>query len=195
MGDRLLSTIAHGKAKSVESWLAAQHIFVKLKEDSQDDPLVSDFHYAYLIQDERLGETVFIDHTGYIGPLALEVVADHDDWVAFEERILANVLPTQEDERTVRYVVEKLTTSQTKKAAAILLAECVDIERYHKARTAIMMLAKQRTNFAKTVIAEALRENVPPELYSNLIAEDCGLDWLVSAVADVREMVEHRAKK
>ena len=195
MGDRLLSTIAHGKAKSVEAWLSAQNIFVKLKEDSQDDPLVSDFHYAYLIQDERLGETVFIDHTGYIGPMPLESVADHDDWVALEDMILSNVLATQEDERTVRYVVEKLTTSQTKRAAAILLAECVDAERYQKSRNEMMVLAKHRTNFAKTVVAEALREKVPPELYSNLIAEDCGLDWLKEAVADVREMVERRPKK
>jgi hypothetical protein len=160
-------------------WLSTMEMFVRPNVDKPTSP--KDYDYAFHLMDNRLtGVGIFVDHTGFIGEMERVTVTMHDDWVECESLI---DLPKRD--ALLSFVTDRLLF-----ASSIELGRCVDMARYSKERIELIEYGKHQVELSKTVIAEAMRNNIPPATYARIVGEKLSLDWLTQTVTEV---VERRA--
>jgi len=162
-------------------WLSAMEMYVRPKVDNPASP--KDYDYAFHIKDSRVpGVGVFVDHTGFIGEMERGTVTMHDDWVEHEPTV-----DVSKRDALISFVTERLLF-----ASSIELGRCVDMARYSKDRIELIEQGKHQVGLSKTVIAEAMRNNIPPTTYARIVSEKLSLDWLEKVVVEVVQMVDNK---
>ena len=59
---------------------------------------------------------------------------------------------------------------------------------YSKNRIELIEYGKHQVELSKTVIAEAMKNNIPPTTYARIVGEKLSLDWLEKSVEEVVKM-------
>lgn len=160
-------------------WLSTMEMFVRPKVDSPSSP--KDYDYAFHIVDSRLqGVGVFIDHTGLIGEMASDEVTMHDDWVQYEPTV-----DVSKRDALISFVTDRLLF-----ATFIELERCIDMALYSRDRIELIRYGEYQVELSKTVIAEAMRNKIPPTTYARIVGAELSLNWLEQTVLEVTKMVE-----
>jgi len=160
-------------------WLSTMEMYVRPKVDNPTSP--KDYDYAFHLMDSRLtGVGIFVDHTGFIGEMERGTVTMHDDWVEHEPTV-----DVSKRDALLSFVTERLLF-----ASSIELARCVDMSRYSKDRIELIEYGKHQVELSKTVIAEAMRNNIPSITYARIVGKELSLEWLEQTVLEVTQMVE-----
>jgi hypothetical protein len=165
------------KYPMTQVWLSTMKMYVRPKVDEPVSP--KDYDYAFHIKDSRIpGIGIFVDHTGFIGEMSRSSVTLHDDWVHYAPTV----------DVSLREALLLFVTDELLFAAAIQLERCLDMFAYSKNRIELIEYGKHQVELSKTVIAEAMKNNIPPITYARIVGEKLSLDWLEKSVEEVAKM-------